>query len=335
MLLTFISLLLCSLGLFPMYKDRSRSFFLGKDYTTLIKGICAIDVILVHIPEGHGNILQDAIGSFAYICVTLFFFFSAYGMTISLKKDSYLLHFWRGRLTALLIPCLTINIIRCLTDTILLQLPFDPRMLYDINHYVLQLIGYCIIFYIAHYLQNKLHYSAIIANTFIIGLITLSSVLLYTLSYGWPVECCGLILGTLFAITPNWRTIYTKHNKWLIILAVTGSILLGLCYHKFKIIPIWGDYFLRILLGLVLVITLFLVSAGLHFGNRWGRILGKISFEIYLLHDTISHAYISLWPDVESGMYIFLVITTTIFVAYLLHIPDAKLIEKVRTMVLN
>ena len=66
-----------------------RNWFMSIEYTKALKGIMCIIVILVHIPKMYSNMVQDTIGSFGYICVTLFFLFSAYGLMYSLenKKD--------------------------------------------------------------------------------------------------------------------------------------------------------------------------------------------------------------------------------------------------------
>ena len=66
----------------------------SKDYTSVLKGICCIVVVMVHIGPNYANFLQDAISSFGYICVTLFFMFSAYGMQLSVEyKKNYLNNF--------------------------------------------------------------------------------------------------------------------------------------------------------------------------------------------------------------------------------------------------
>ena len=86
--------------------------FFDKEYTNTLKGICSIVVIFVHIPEVYQNPLQDALGSFAYVCVTGFFMISAFGMQYSLNHNpKYLASFPVNRLTALLIPNIIINII--------------------------------------------------------------------------------------------------------------------------------------------------------------------------------------------------------------------------------
>lgn len=88
--------------------------FFSKDYTTALKAAACVIVILVHVPSQHGNPMQDAIGSFAFTCVTIFFMVSAFGMQYSRdRKANYLTTFWRNRLASLLVPCLAVNFFNC------------------------------------------------------------------------------------------------------------------------------------------------------------------------------------------------------------------------------
>lgn len=110
-LTALIPLMLAVVVLWNSKKADGQGFFMGKDYTTVLKGACCIIVIMVHVHAAHVNKLQDAIGSFAYVCVTLFFLMSAYGMSLSReRKADYMAHFWRNRFAALLVPQLLINV---------------------------------------------------------------------------------------------------------------------------------------------------------------------------------------------------------------------------------
>ena len=53
--------------------DENPTFF-DIDYTTVMRGCCII-IVFVHIPSAYGDLVQDMVGSFGYICVTLFFYF--------------------------------------------------------------------------------------------------------------------------------------------------------------------------------------------------------------------------------------------------------------------
>lgn len=93
-----------------LYPNNDNAF--DKESTHFLKGLCAIIVVMVHFPADKTNPLQDAIGSFAYIAVTFFFFVSAYGMQYSIDNNpNYLKKFWRNRLGSLLVPMLIVNVL--------------------------------------------------------------------------------------------------------------------------------------------------------------------------------------------------------------------------------
>lgn len=73
-------------GNFIIGSKIERGTFFSKDYTSMLKGVCCLIVIYVHFHGAYTNTLQDAIGSFGYIAVTLFFLISAYGMMLSSER---------------------------------------------------------------------------------------------------------------------------------------------------------------------------------------------------------------------------------------------------------
>lgn len=85
--------------------QEADSYFFSKDYTTVLKGLCCIIVVFVHVPTGFQNTVQDLVGSFAYICVTIFFMLSAYGLRYSFEnKEEYSRTFLKNRVLSLVIP---------------------------------------------------------------------------------------------------------------------------------------------------------------------------------------------------------------------------------------
>ncbi len=107
LLILVIYAFICCYGIHLMPLEESKEHYLTKDHTNVIKGLCCIIVIFVHIPVSFGNSIQDAIGSFAYICVTLFFMISAYGLGWNFEnKSDYAKGFIKHRIPILLIPFL-------------------------------------------------------------------------------------------------------------------------------------------------------------------------------------------------------------------------------------
>lgn len=92
-------------ALYGVSRDSDGNRFMNLDYTNTIKGLCCIVVVFVHILPAYQNKLQDAMGSFAYIAVTLFMLFSAYGLAYGDRhKESYFNKFFSHRFLVVLIP---------------------------------------------------------------------------------------------------------------------------------------------------------------------------------------------------------------------------------------
>lgn len=172
LLTALIPLALFSVVLYGSKGAENQNGFMNREYTTIVKAACCIIVILVHIPAAYMNRLQDIMGSFAYVCVTLFFLMSAYGMSLSEKrKVGYMQHFWRNRLAALLIPQLLINI--CSTVLMYVAIQRGYENLFHINNYVVVLLGYCLWFWLV--CQGRRWYGRRTANTLLVGGVIASS----------------------------------------------------------------------------------------------------------------------------------------------------------------
>ena len=92
LLTALIPMALFFVVLYGSKESENQKGFMSREYTTIMKAVCCIIVILVHIPAAYTNRLQDAMGSFAYVCVTLFFLMSAYGMSLSKERRRNYMH---------------------------------------------------------------------------------------------------------------------------------------------------------------------------------------------------------------------------------------------------
>ena len=131
--------------------EKKESFMSAND-TNFLRGFWCIVVVLVHIPDAYQNWIQNMIGSFAYIGVTFFFMTSAYGLKYSsINKQDYLLHFWRKRLPALLIPNLITNGIALLLNSVgSRERPVIGWNILRINSWVKVLLFYYLLFWIIY-----------------------------------------------------------------------------------------------------------------------------------------------------------------------------------------
>ncbi len=304
--------------------------FMSKNETDTLKGLCAMVVVMVHFPAGYQNTLQDAIGSFAYVAVTFFFLFSAYGMQWSLSnKPDYLKHFWRGRLVSLLLPPILINIIFCVVQSLYIG-SFQTGTLTYANNYVIVLLEYCLLFYVVMTFCKLRHVKSLKwAFVLISGVILISSLLLFFLTiyvdgrHGtmWCIERIGLIWGLLIFV------FFVKIKKWMGKAIVTKLCIFGVLSMAFGILYVkglkdvffWGDYLLKISLGLSLVVTVMLLVRRLEIGNNITRFLGSISYEIYLSHAWVMVALAHYFPILSSGEFILLTYFVTILLSWFVH----------------
>lgn len=316
--------------------------FFDKEYTNTLKGICSIVVIFVHIPEVYQNPLQDALGSFAYVCVTGFFMISAFGMQYSLNHNpKYLASFPVNRLTALLIPNIIINII---SWTIYCFIDPDNELsrLWTINHYVLVLLEYCAVFYVVNLLAAKLSWRRWISDVIMLAWVLGSSLFLYltkgedvtnSAQIGWCYERMGLAWGLLLYLYQNavHQWLFRRYKAKLV-MTLIASVILGLLYLKFKYTWFYGEYLLKICLGIVIVLFYFVLNHKFTLSNQFTRVLGNISYETYLAHAFIGYSIILIYPELNSGVYIWCIIGITLVFSYVVHRINVPLVRGAKSL---
>lgn len=305
-----------------------------------LRAACCIVVILVHIPAAYGNKAQDAIGSFAFICVTLFFLLSAYGLTIQYRQkgDAYLRHFWKNRLASLLIPMALINIAGILLGnhserSVLLRLAWP-------NDYALTLLMYYAVFWIVHQIKSL---SDNARDWILIGFTLVSSLAVQayvalsgTQAVLWPVERLGFAYGILAARLAGGsaeQKLMLSSKTWFTWAfgAAAAFSGLGLLYLQFKFSGIWLAYALKAVLGAAAVLLITVLLTRYRLGSKASIVAGETSYEIYLAHGTAILLLERALPQASSGAFILCVLGLTAALAIsvrLLANPLVKLARK-------
>lgn len=351
LILTFI-LILCLLAavLWKAGTCKNTDTFFDKDHTSTLKGISSIIVIFVHIPAYYQNPLQDMVGSFAYVAVTCFFMISAYGMQYSLDRNrSYLRTFPVNRLAALLIPNIFINIVTFAVYWLIglfipLALGFELKwsLLWRINSYVVILLEYCLVFYIVNLLSARFRWKWYINDILLIAWVCASSLFLYitesehsdnSAQMGWCYERLGLVWGLLlYRYFPRVKTWLTRRLTMKIIIFTLSSLLLGILYLKYKEVWFYGQYMLKIVLGLSIIVFYFLITIRLRLFNPVTKFLGNISYETYLSHGFIATLLIAIFPGLPSGVFICGAVGITLLFSYLIHQLDRPAVTYVKNL---
>ncbi len=306
-------------------KEKSIVGITDKRQSMMIRAICCIVVILVHIPKEHGNIIQDVIGSFGYIAVTLFFMLSAYGLKYSVEnKKDYLKNFCKNRLLSILIPLWLVNTIGVIvTPSEAIQTNILRIIGISNISFITILIGYYILFWIIYkFIKNEQIRDYILC--LIVFIYSLLGKIL-NLAVGWQVETIGFIYGILLY---HFAEKINKGKVKYIALAGLNSLILGILYIKYKDVYIIGTWILRVALSMNLIVLLSLILNKIKIGNRVQEYIGSISYEIYLMHTIIITLLSPL--DVSSGLWIILTILITILSASIINFIDKKIIKLIK-----
>ena len=321
-------------------KDSENLFFMSKSYGNFMKGLCAIIVVLFHIPSVYQNPIQHSIGSFAFVAVTLFFLFSSYGMQLNVEHNSsYLQLFWKKRLLSLLIPVFIVNIFYLLIQLVIGK-NTKIEILFCVDNYVVVLLQYCLLFYVVNYLHNIkiLHYYWQIDMILIIGVILSSLYILYSLPSNapsgenyWYVERYGLIWGLLlYRYSSSITQWLVNMRSKKILFAIIVSVLMLTAFHSLKHYSIAYRYFFEILSAFLLIVLLFLLTQRWQSCNYISMLLGSISYEIYLSHRYMMNLILDIYPSIGSGSFIISVFVFTFIFSYSTHFLCVRLFRKLR-----
>ncbi|MBR1893095.1 MAG: acyltransferase [Lachnospiraceae bacterium] len=293
----------------------------------IMRGFWCIVIIMVHLPAEHGNPIQDAIGSFAYIGVSFFFMTSGYGLTVSREKVpqiEFIRTFWNKRIFKIILTCLVSNVIIYLIWNHYLKGVLIPSFLVSVNPWVLWLLACYFFFWISNVISGN---SRIWKSICIVAVLMFSFVIKYLILHGnitdteWTVEVYGFIWGILLASLKSKFTTFF-YDKWRIKLSILliTSITLGLTYINYKTMVFYGDYLLKIALGLAITVLLLAANIRVSLGSRLGKFVGAISFEVYLMHMYMFSVIEAVAPSLSSGVYVAVSIFVSVCMAYIDHL---------------
>ena len=151
----------------------------------------------------------------------------------------------------------------------------------------------------------------------------------------WCPEIYGFIWGIVLSNVKD-RFAGWMRNRWLVKVGAFCIIagILGIAYLKFKLVVFFGDYVLKIVLGLAIIVFMLAANTRIEIGNKVSLFLGSISFEVYLLHGTVFTLIAHFVLEIISGAFIVMSIIVTVILALIVHKvgePISKKIVKVLT----
>ncbi len=338
----------------------------SRQQALVIQALACIGVVLHHVTQeitGFGVVDKGPItifNSIGILFTSLFFFFSGYGLVISVRtKEAYLKTFLWKRIPTILIPFWIANIIAVLVRIFYMQIPMDTK---DIIQYVLGLIlingnGWYIVEIFFLYLAFYLIFKACKNQKMALVLLSIASLIpiMIGLRSGHDTSSMGnhwfkgewWYNTTIVFVMGLWMAYYKdriitfakKHYKMLLL---TSSILLvvayiieeyvRLVYGYYSVTPIGQKIsneeitlYAQMILCLLFTWVVLLLNLKISLGNRILNGLSSISMEIFLLHGIFLQCVFDASQMSEAMLYIS-VLVCGIVTAIIVHLLDKAIL---------
>lgn len=251
---------------------------------------------------------------------------SAFGLRLQIDQHPEQINsFWQRRLPKLLVPCVVVNIIGLILNYFEGEKISLWKLIY-INDWVIWLLVCYLIFWLSYKIIKGYDIAAVVL------VITFSAMIYALKAYitrpTWCPEVIGFIWGIILFHKKN-EFIIKMREHWMrkiAFLCCTAGVV-GICYLEFKYIEFWGDYLLKIVLGLLIIIFLLALNTKISIGNKIGFLLGNVSFEVYLLHGMVFGLIKIIMPQLSSGAFIIVSMIATVLLSVVAHNLSIRILQ--------
>lgn len=326
----FILLLIITLiYLLPVNND-----YLGVNSTNGLKGLLALGIVFHHLSQwvttGTEFVNFKYMGTYI---VSVFFFISGYGLYVqNNRKEDYLDNFLSKRLSKILTPFIAISsiylIYRSINGQVLSSLFFidlfrkGSTVIY--NGWFVDII---ILMYIFFYISFKIFSNrtvAILVNTLlIVGYIILAIKLGY--GFWWYNSSLPFVLGLLWAKNKKYIDEILNKYYFIILVCITSLLFISHQYSfvlkKLHIVDSYSYAFLANIDNVIFTIFFILIVRKIDFSNKYLLFLGKISFELYMIHGLVISIFgkYFITSRLNDVVFTILVAVTSITLAWIIN----------------
>lgn len=322
----FFYILVMLLYLQRIRNEKREEDYLSRDKAMRIRGVMAMGIVLHHMSEitmaGRVFPLLQHMG---YLLVSLFFFFSGYGLMASYRQKGtkYLQQFWKNKILYIFLIYLWISVAYAIVK-FLMGIEMTPRIfaISFINgspvanyswYIIVQLLLY-IVFWGAFSIKRV---SNKIKILIVLMLEVIMAVIFHQLSYSviWYMSNFAFVVGIWWAEEKEQIDLFVDKHWFLSEVVALGSFALfsglPLIANKF-----WGmdeevRLVCRIISSTVFVLFVIILMKKFTFKEGVWDFLGEISMEIYLVHGLI----IILLKKITSNNIIWTILTIILSIA--------------------
>lgn len=305
--------------------------FMSKDYTTYLRGICALAIMLRHI-----RITDFApLNVFDYLgnpIVGIFFFLSGYGMLTRIKQtgiDNYMNGFILKRCVPLFVEYIFVWIFNFVCMFLVSgNFNFLKKIITPYSWFIIMIEVLYIVFYIGYKLfKDNLKRLIIFVTISELALIIALSV--FGVGECWYLSLLCFSGGMIYSVV----NLNKKKTLPLIFgfgaLAVVATGAEYVLSDKPKIIVLWALIYNVSVLALAIVALS--VGRYVRFKNPVFELCGKMSLEIYLLHGVFQFIFKEIKPIYNNSLlYGAMIILCTLLMSYgLMKLKTLKLKKQV------
>lgn len=305
--------------------------FMSKDYTTYLRGICALAIMLCHIritnfaPLNVFNYLGNPI-------VGIFFFLSGYGMLTRIKQigiDNYMNGFILKRCVPLFVEYIFVWIFNFVCMFLASgNFNFLKEIITPHSWFIIMIEVLYIVFYIGYKLfKDNLRGLIIFVTIFELALIIALSA--FGADEFWYLSLLCFSGGMIYSVV----NLNKKKTLPLIFgfgaLAVVATGAEYVLSDKPKIVVLWALIYNVSVLALAIVALS--VGRYVRFKNPVFELCGKMSLEIYLLHGVFQYVFKEIKPIYNNSLlYGAMIILCTLLMSYgLMKLKTLKLKKRV------
>ena len=309
--------------------------YLSITTSRVYKGLLALVVVFHHLAQRTKNgVLFHPFSGVGYLAVSVFFFFSGYGLQKSyMKSEDYKRRFLLYRLPKVLIPYIIVTFLywimnfimgdiytikEIIITAIIEGLPIDSN-----SWYIISIIAFYSVFWVLMLLFQK-HYFLMILGACLWYILYV----IYCLKMGygeyWFNASHLLIVGMFWAIYEKKILDIIEGHYFFITVTIWLFFCFLICMSNkiFLLIPIKGIGFIcTVLKAILFTVGVLLFSLKFKVSNQILDFLGKISFEIYMLHGLfITILRSNIIYIYNELLWCVLVLLCTIPFAFMMHI---------------
>lgn len=305
--------------------------FMSKDYTTYLRGICALAIMLRHIRiTGFAPLnVFDYLGN---PIVGIFFFLSGYGMLTRIKQtgiDNYMNGFILKRCVPLFVEYIFVWIFNFVCMFLVSgNFDFLKEIITPHSWFIIMIEVLYIVFYIGYKLfKDNLKVLIIFVTIFELTLIIVLSA--FGADEFWYLSLLCFSGGMIYSVVNlnKKRTLPLIFGFGALAVVATGAEYV--LSDKPKIIVLWALIYNVSVLALAIVALS--VGRYVRFKNPVFELCGKMSLEIYLLHGVFQFVFKEIKPIYNNSLlYGAMIILCTLLMSYgLMKLKTLKLKKQV------